>query len=211
MIIVIEGGDQAGKKTQSELLAKALKARKLKTKLFSFPDYSTPIGKEIERYLHGKRKFPPQVIHCLLAANRWEKVNEIQKAISKNSILIMNRYYQSNLIYGLINGLKAEWLEHLDAGLPKADLVIVLDIHPKESFRRKKSNRDKFEKNKEFSQKVSSTYRIIAKKKNWKLVDASRSKEEVHKSILKIFSKNVIEVSHCCPSFSRERLEKVHF
>ncbi|MEX2059770.1 MAG: thymidylate kinase, partial [Nitrosopumilaceae archaeon] len=35
MIIVIEGGDQAGKKTQSELLAKALKARKLKTKLFS--------------------------------------------------------------------------------------------------------------------------------------------------------------------------------
>ena len=34
MIIVIEGGDQAGKKTQSELLAKALKARKLKTKVF---------------------------------------------------------------------------------------------------------------------------------------------------------------------------------
>ena len=187
MIIVIEGGDQAGKKTQSELLAKALKARKLKTTLFSFPDYSTPIGKEIERYLHGKHKFPPQVIHCLLAANRWEKVNEIQKAISKNSVLIMNRYYQSNLIYGLINGLNAQWLEHLDAGLPKADLVIVLDVHPKESFRRKKSNRDKFEKNKKFSQKVSRTYHVIAKKKNWKLVDASRSKEEVHKSILKIF------------------------
>ena len=192
MIIVIEGGDQAGKKTQSELLAKALKARKLKTKLFSFPDYSTPIGKEIERYLHGKRKFPPQVIHCLLAANRWEKLNEIQNAISKNSVLIMNRYYQSNLIYGLINGLKAEWLEHLDADLPKADLVIVLDVPPKESFRRKKSNRDKFEKNKEFSQKVSRTYREIAKKKNWKLVDASRSKEEVHKSILKIFSKKFL-------------------
>jgi len=169
-----------------------LKARKLKTKLFSFPDYSTPIGKEIERYLHGKRKFPPQVIHCLLAANRWEKVNEIKNAISKNSILIMNRYYQSNLIYGLINGLKADWLEHLDAGLPKADLVIVLDVNPKESFRRKKSNRDKFEKNKEFSQKVSKTYREIAKKKHWKLVDASRSKEEVHNSILKIFSKKFL-------------------
>lgn len=192
MIIVIEGGDQAGKKTQSELLAKALKARKLKTKLFSFPDYSTPIGKEIERYLNGKRKFPPQVIHCLLAANRWEKVNEIKNAISKNSILIMNRYYQSNLIYGLLNGLKAEWLEHLDAGLPKADLVIVLDVNPKESFRRKKSNRDKFEKNKEFSQKVSRTYREISKKKHWKLVDASRSKEQVHNSILKIFSKKFL-------------------
>lgn len=192
MIIVIEGGDQAGKKTQSELLVKALKKRKLKTKLFSFPDYSTTIGKEIERYLHGKRKFSPQVIHCLLAANRWEKVNEIKNAISKNSILIMNRYYQSNLIYGLLNGLRAEWLENLDADLPKADLVIVLDVNPKESFRRKKSNRDKFEKNKEFSQKVSRTYREIAKKKHWKLVDASRSKDEVHKSILKIFLKKFL-------------------
>jgi len=188
MIIVIEGGDQAGKKTQTALLAKALKARKLKTKIFSFPDYSTPIGKKIQSYLTGKRKFPPQVIHCLLAANRWEKLDEIKKAISNNSVLIMNRYYQSNLIYGLVNGLPAEWLEHLDAGLPKADLVIVLDVNQKESFNRKKSKRDKFEKNKNFSQNISLTYRKIAKKKKWKVVDASSSKEDVHKSIMKIFS-----------------------
>ena len=188
MIIVIEGGDQAGKKTQTELLAKALKARKLKTKIFSFPDYSTPIGKKIQGYLTGKHKFPPQVIHCLLAANRWEKLDEIKKAISTKSVLIMNRYYQSNLIYGLVNGLPAEWLEHLDAGLPKADLVIVLDVNQKESFHRKKSKRDKFEKNKNFSQKISLTYRKIAKEKKWKLVDASLSKEDVHKSIMKIFS-----------------------
>jgi len=188
MIIVIEGGDQAGKKTQTALLDKALKARKLKTKIFSFPDYSTPIGKKIQSYLTGKRKFPPQVIHCLLAANRWEKLDEIKKAISNNSVLIMNRYYQSNLIYGLVNGLPAEWLEHLDAGLPKADLVIVLDVNQKESFNRKKSKRDKFEKNKIFSQNISLTYRKIAKKKKWKVVDASSSKEDVHKSIMKIFS-----------------------
>ena len=55
MIIVFEGGDQAGKKTQSTLLEKKLKSAKIKTKLFSFPDYSTPIGKEIDQYLHGKR------------------------------------------------------------------------------------------------------------------------------------------------------------
>jgi dTMP kinase len=188
MIIVIEGGDQAGKKTQTELLAKAMKARKLKTKIFSFPDYSTPIGKKIEGYLTGKSKFPPQVIHCLLAANRWEKLDEIKKAISNNSVLIMNRYYQSNLIYGLVNGLTAEWLEHLDAGLPKADLVIVLDVNQKESFHRKKSKRDKFEKNKNFSQKISRTYRKIAIRKKWKVIDASLPTEDVHKSIMKIFS-----------------------
>lgn len=194
MIIVIEGNDQAGKKTQSELLAQALKARKLKTKIFSFPDYTTPLGKEIDNFLHGKRKFPPQVIHCLLAANRWEKIQEIKKAHSENSILIMNRYYQSNLVYGLVNQLNLKWLQNLDAGLPKADLVIVLDVSQKESFSRKKSKRDKFEKDRKFLEQISKTYRKLAKKLDWKLVDALRSKEEVHKSIMEILSKKIAKI-----------------
>lgn len=199
MIIVIEGGDQAGKLTQSILLEKALKKQKIKTKLFHFPDYETPIGKEIRKYLDGKRKFPPQVIHCLLAANRWEKFDTILAAEEKNSVLIMNRYYHSNLVYGLANGLKQKWLEGLDEGLPKADLVILLDVTQKESFSRtprnkiggKKMKRDKFEKNKEFSTKISNLYRTVAKKKHWKIIDATKSKEEVHQEILKIFSKKL--------------------
>ena len=191
MIIVFEGGDQTGKKTQSALLEKKLKLAKIKTTLFSFPDYSTPIGKEINKYLHGKRKFPPQVIHCLLAANRWEKLDEIKKAQQKNSIVIMNRYRESNLVYGLVNGLKLEWLENLDSGLPKSDLVIVLDVPQTESFSRKRSNRDRFEKNKDFSNKISKTYRKMAVKKKWKIVDATKSKQEVHEDIMKIFGKKI--------------------
>ena len=191
MIIVFEGGDQAGKKTQSVLLEKKLKLAKIKTTLFSFPDYSTPIGKEITKYLHGKRKFSPQVIHCLLAANRWEKLGKIKKAQQKNSIVIMNRYRESNLVYGLVNGLKLEWLENLDSGLPKSDLVIVLDVPQTESFSRKRSNRDRFEKNKDFSNKISKTYRKMAVKKKWKIVDATKSKQEVHEDIMKIFGKKI--------------------
>ena len=191
MIIVFEGGDQAGKKTQSALLEKKLKSAKSKTTLFSFPDYSTPIGKEINKYLHGKRKFPPQVIHCLLAANRWEKLDEIKKAQQKNSIVIMNRYRESNLVYGLVNGLKLDWLENLDYGLPKSDLGIVLDVPQTESFSRKRSNRDRFEKNKDFSNKISRTYRKMAVKKKWKIVDATKSKKEVHEDIMKIFGKKI--------------------
>ena len=194
MIIVIEGSDQAGKKTQSELLAQALKARKLRTKIFSFPDYTTPLGKEIDNFLHGKRKFPPQVIHCLLAANRWEKLGEIKKAHSENSILIMNRYYQSNLVYGIVNNLNLKWLQNLDEGLPKADLVIVLDVSQKESFSRKRSKRDKFEKDRKFLEQISKTYRKLAKKLGWKLVDASRTKEEVHQSIMDILSKKIAKL-----------------
>jgi dTMP kinase len=186
MIIVIEGFDQAGKRTQSELLAKSLRARKLKCKIFSFPDYTTPLGKEIKHYLRGKRKFPPQVIHCLLAANRWEKLKEIQEDLSKNYILIMNRYYQSNLVYGKANGLDLKWLLNLDAGLPKENLVILLDVKPKDSFTRKKTRRDKFEKNKEFAQKIIHTYRTLAKKFGWKIVDASQTQEQVHNSVMAI-------------------------
>lgn len=191
MIIVLEGADQAGKKTQTRLLASALKTLKLKTRVFSFPDYSTPIGKEIRRYLDGKANLPPEVVHCLLSANRWEKLDEIQKAEQKNSVLIMNRYYQSNLVYGVVNGMSLAWLEKLDAGLPKADLVIVLDVSQKEAFRRKKSRRDQFEKGKNFQKKISNAYRMMAKKKRWKLVNASKSKIEVHKEILKIFAKKL--------------------
>ena len=194
MIIVIEGSDQAGKKTQSELLSKALRARKLKTKVFSFPDYATPLGKEIDNFLHGKRKFPPQVIHCLLAANRWEKLQEIKKAQSENSVIIMNRYYQSNLVYGITNNLNLKWLQNLDEGLPKADLVIVLDVSHKESFNRKKSRRDTFEKNSKFLEQISKNYRTLAKQLGWKLVDATNSKEKVHQSIMEILSKKLAKL-----------------
>ena len=191
MIIVFEGGDQAGKKTQSALLQRKLKSAKIKATVFSFPDYSTPIGKEISKYLHGKRKFPPQVIHCLLAANRWEKLDEIKKAQQKNSIVIMNRYSESNLVYGLVNGLKLDWLESLDHGLPKSDLVIILDVSQTESFSRKRSNRDRFERNKDFSNKISTTYRKMAVKNKWKIVDATKSKQDVHDDIMKIFGKKI--------------------
>jgi dTMP kinase len=194
MIIVIEGSDQAGKKTQTALLAQALKKSKIKTKTFSFPDYTTPLGKEIDRFLHGKRKFPAQVIHCLLAANRWEKLHEIKSAQEKNSVVIMNRYYQSNLVYGVANGLPLSWLEGLDEGLPKADLVLVLDVSQKESFSRKKKNRDKFEKNAQFLQSISLTYRRLAKKYRWSLVNASQPKDQVHEDIMQVLSKKLAKL-----------------
>ena len=90
MIIAIEGLDQAGKKTQAEMLVKALRRLKIKTTSISFPDYSTIIGKEIKSYLYGKRRFTPEIIHFLYAANRHEKLDEIKKASLKNSVLIMN-------------------------------------------------------------------------------------------------------------------------
>ena len=191
MLIAVEGGDQAGKKTQTMMLARALRSQKIKTAVFNFPDYRTTIGKEINSYLHGKRKFSPEIIHYLYALNRWEKLDEIKKSAAKNSILIMNRYYHSNLVYGIANGLDKKWLQNLDAELPRTDLVILLDISQNESFSRKKSKRDRFEKNKEFSKKISQIYRKLAKTYRWKIVNASGTKDDVHKKILEIIFQKI--------------------
>jgi len=125
-IIVIEGIDKAGKTTQANLLLKNLKGKKYVK--FDFPDYSTPVGIEIKQFLDGKRDYSDEVKMMLLSANRWEKKSEIESIIGKGTTIIMNRYYQSNLVYGISKGLKLKWLLALDEGLPKADLVVVIDI-----------------------------------------------------------------------------------
>jgi len=102
----------------------------------------------------------------------------------------MNRYYHSNLVYGIANGLKEKWLQKLEEGLPKADLVIVLDASQNDSFLRKKSMRDKFEIDKKFSKKISQIYRRLAKKHRWKIV-SSNTKQETHKEIMKIIFKKI--------------------
>ena len=186
MIIVIEGTDQAGKYTQTRLLKKELD-KYCKTTIFDFPDYTTLIGKEIRKYLDGKRNFPPQVIHCLLSANRWEKLEEIRSA--NNDIVIMNRYYHSNIVYGLANNLEYNWLENLDKGLPKPDIVFLLDISQRESFKRQHKDRDKFEKDAKFLTKISNLYLKLAKKQHWKIIDATKSKDEIHKLVLKELKK----------------------
>ena len=88
--------------------------------------------------------------------------------------------------------MNSAWLENLDAGLTKADLVIVLDVSQKEAFSRKKTKRDEFEKNREFSRKIFQAYRHLAKKKHWKIVDASKTKQKVHQDIMKIFTKKTV-------------------
>ena len=98
----------------------------------------------------------------------------------------MNRYYQSNLVYGTVNGLDLKWLENLDKGLPKADLVILLDVKISDSFSRKKQNRDRFEKDRRYAIKITTSYRKLAKKYGWRIVDASRAKEQVHQDVKKI-------------------------
>jgi dTMP kinase len=185
-IIVIEGIDKAGKETQSRLLMDALKLSGKICIRMDFPDYTTPIGGEIRAFLDGKRNYPNEVKHMLLSANRWEKKKEIECMIDKGIILIMNRYYQSNLVYGISHGLNINWLLNLDSGLPKEDLVIVLEVSPKSSYQREIENRDTFEHDQKLLIEVHKNYRKLTKRFNWKIINGEKVKEQVHHEIMNI-------------------------
>lgn len=187
-IIVFEGIDKAGKTTQAKLLEKKLGSKCVR---IDFPDYSTPIGKEIKKFLHGKRDYPDEVKMVLLSANRWEKKIQIENIVGKGTTVIMNRYYQSNLVYGISKGLKLDWLLSLDKGMPKADLVIVIDINPKTLVKRSKNVVDTFEKDLELIRRVKKNYRILGKKFKWRIVEGESSVREVHDQVLEIVKKFV--------------------
>ena len=191
-IIVMEGTDKAGKGTQSRLLMAALKLSGKICAIIDFPDYSTPIGVEIRAFLQGKRDYPNELKHLLLSANRWEKKNEIESMINNGTIIIMNRYYQSNLVYGISHGLNISWLINLDKGLPKEDIVIVLEVSPKSSSQRMVNEQeDIFENDQELLAEVHKNYRKLAKQLKWKIIDGEKSKEHVHQDVMNIVRKTL--------------------
>jgi dTMP kinase len=145
------------------------------------------LGKEIKKFLHQKNRFPLEVQHILLSANRWEKKDVLINILNSGITIIMDRYYQSNLAYGISNGLDLDWLINLDKGLPKEDLVFVLEINPNVSKKRVMKNRDIFEENMELLIKVKKNYRELSKMYGWYLIDGERSIQEVHQEVCRLY------------------------
>jgi dTMP kinase len=191
-IIVLEGIDKAGKSTQSKLLMDYLKLSGKICTLITFPDYTTSIGAEIKAFLEGKRDYPIELKHILLSANRWEKKKEIESMVDSGTIVIINRYYQSNLVYGTSNGLNLRWLLSLEKGLPTADLVIVLDVTPRITLKRSLEP-DEFEKDVSLLQNVYKNYHKLAKPFRWKILNAEKSRDQIHDEVKKTV-KRIIKV-----------------
>jgi dTMP kinase len=189
-IIVIEGTDKAGKGSQSRMLAETLKASGKVCVILDFPDYTTSVGMEIKAFLEGKRDYLPEVEHLLFSANRWEKKKEIESMLENGTIIVMNRYWQSNLVYGVANGMDTNWLLGLDKGLPKEDIVLVILVNPSISAKRAETQ-DMFESDSQLAAKAYRNYLKFAKQYRWKVVDGSKSKEQVHQEVTKIIRKEL--------------------
>ena len=189
IFIAVEGIDAVGKKTQTRLLNSWLASQHLSVQTLSFPAYETTIGREIKKFLAGTVSYPPQVRAMLYAANRWEKKEDLEAALSASDALIVNRYTGSNLAYGLSSGLELEWLMDLEEGLPQPDLVLLLDAPPTTLVPRRGERKDSYERNLSLQESARKAYLKLASKFGWTVVDADAGVEETGRSVAEAVSK----------------------
>jgi dTMP kinase len=182
-LIAIEGIDQAGKRTQANLLAAGIKKTGRKVSVWNFPDYTTPLGKQLKAYLNGRIRLELHAVHLLYGANKWEVAGKLIGRIERGEVAIVNRYSPSNLAYGVAHGLSRDWLLAVEEGLPQPDVVVVLDVHPRTSLLRKRRGRDVHESDLTYLKKVSRAYLSLAKRYGWRVVDGQGYVQKVQKSV----------------------------
>ena len=192
LLIVFEGLDQSGKQTQAEALRDHLTSLGRQCRLLSFPDYSTPIGSEISRGLHGEREYGPDVMQLLYVANRHEKKPEIERDLDAGITIICDRYIASTIAYGEAHGLNAAWLTEIQRYLPAPDLSVLLDIAPETASQRKAAGRDKYERDLPLLSRVRESYRRqAAGAETWLRLDGERPRDDVRSDVLTAVSKRL--------------------
>lgn len=193
LLVVIEGIDGSGKGTQSARLRDRLLARGLRADLLSFPRYeATFFGQRIGDFLNGRfgqlSEVDPFLASLLYAGDRLESKAELTRLLAENDVLVLDRYVPSNIAHqaGKRTGARrrelAEWIEKIEYdlfGLPRPDLVVLLDIPAKNSQEliAKKDARtyttqaaDIQEADTDYLTRVRSAYRELAAERGWSIV-----------------------------------------
>jgi dTMP kinase len=192
VLVSFEGIDASGKNTQSRMLFDVLKEKGIPSEYVSFPFYSSPIGQEIKNYLLGKHEYGVETRHLLYSANRYELKPSIARWVSEKKVIVLNRYCESNIAYGVADGLPLPWLEQLEGRMPKSDYIFYLKISPDISVMRK-SSRDRFEANLNFLNRVSQVYDALASRPNWFTIDAEQDVGIIHYEIMRTLSSLIDE------------------
>lgn len=183
MIVAFEGLDQSGKETQARHLRARIEQDGRKVHSLSFPDYETPIGREIAKALAGEREFGPDVMQLLYVANRCEFRPKIEMWLNAGGIIVCDRYRASSIAYGEAQGLDPAWLEDIQRYLPKPTVTVLLDIAPETAVQRKSTGRDKYERDLQLLGRVRASYRRQAEASDWVLIDGEMGKDDVRAAI----------------------------
>lgn len=181
LLIVFEGCDRSGKTTICQRLVEELNRKLAKTSddkdvkttashFMRFPDRSTLIGGVINDYLKGDKQLDDHVVHLLFSSNRWEKLEEMNKALSAGTHVIVDRYAFSGVAFSAAkDGMSLEWCKNPDRNLPRPDLVCFLDVSPEEAMKRGGFGQERYEKI-DFQAKVRRNYDSLMDER-WEVID----------------------------------------
>lgn len=211
-VIVIEGIDGCGKETQSKLLYKYLKGRGLNVLLQSFPNYRNKSSALVKMFLNeefgtGINELNYYQSSLLFTVDRLVTFKTDLRNLPEDTILILDRYVQSNLLYELplINNEKEredykEWLydlEYSKLGLPKPDIVLYLDVpadisiklREKRNTNKSEQEKDIYESNNRYLEKVYNIGKELIKEEHWTVINCINNSElksinEINKDII---------------------------
>jgi len=146
ILIAVEGIDGSGKRTQVELLEKALTKRGHSVLSTGFPQYDSWFGKMVGKFLNGElgtlETVDPHFSTLLYAGDRLEAKPRLEAALRRGEVVLVDRYIASNLAHQTARVPAAgrphfvKWIEHLEYGiygLPRENLVLYLRVPPAEA------------------------------------------------------------------------------
>lgn len=196
LFITFEGADGCGKTTQLMMLAKYLEEKGYNVLVTREPG-AKGLGEKIrEILLNYDGEVSSQCEAFLFLADRAQHMDVIVKpAVEKGKIVLCDRHTDSTVAYqGFGRGLDIERINLLNSiatGNRKPDLTVVFDIDVETSMKRVGTQKDRLESaGVEFHNRVRNGYLEIARQEpeRVKVVDASKSIEDIHKDVIAIFN-----------------------
>ena len=197
LFITFEGIDGSGKSTQSQLLYDAL--NDLGISVIQTREPGGSIGAEIIRSLlvsgDTDRWSAETEILLFTAARRDHLEKTIQPALTKNQIVICDRFVDSTRVYqGVARADLRQTVDELHSIIIKKepDITFIIDTDPEKSLTRglaRNSGEDRFEEfGLEFQKKLRNGFSELSKteKSRCHLINGMRSKEDVSNDILNI-------------------------
>lgn len=205
--IVGEGNDGTGKSTQIELLAKYIeKEFGLEVLVINEPG-GTPIAEEIRHIIKNGSLERSAVTNLLLfTVCRYEVwFKEALPVLSRGGVVLSARNYLSSVVYqGLAEGLGSDYVRQVTAAFMdrrymEPDLTVILSLE--DDTRRTRLNQrgaaknpDTFEiRDDDFQEKINQGYAGLVESDGFVEVDASRTIEQVQRSLRKVVVRAMIE------------------
>ncbi len=190
--IVFEGCEGVGKSTQLRFIKEYVEKTNQKV-LFTREPGGTPLAEEIRNIILTKDMYP-ETEAALFAAARVDHINNFLKPkLDEGYTIICDRYIDSSLAYqGIARGLGFDRVKEinkyaLENMMP--DCVILLDLDPKDAWRRKNGvvvENDRIDNESlEFHTLVYKGYQMLAKEeKRFVLIKPEQEKLDTHRKII---------------------------